>query len=779
MKRTRDEVMPALTLEKGNLREEYSVFLGSNRTDKAALLGPQNRNRYKNALFELSFYLNINHTQREASWLCVEKLAQANTQDAHLTIPVLFIHVVACIWLSQNRHGPNPNAFRVSFFLNSLSKVTSTITVRGHSVYQPDFFLSFTDEFIKTLVLLQADPVILERAQMMSQSYRDHVSLFAVFTRVFEIIFKFDFQQSSTEPLSQATASPLLDIFRYTWLFLLYTQGNLVEQFATAPGRISMTVWCVVFVASQTSHDFQRTVQQVLSQAALQGLPAVDPGSICDRKISVVWTYQYTSIMQAFCHWFQLDPSFHYQNVLPFNSLLQATKHRGLLKSEMDEQNGDFPWKLYRQALDHSATGLLQTNMQNLVSQFDTWAKKSCVEIDLLGFVPTWDRSMATPVHFARTPGKSVVSKSCARNVLRTSVSQGSGIHKAMTATPWSASGMVGSKSLSYCTLSLSEALAKLVEGKNPQRDAFKASLSREIHSRVRKCIASKGSESSKNYWELASSIYYDLLYKIMAKSSLANPTNFSQIQNDSQFNRTLICISLEMVRFASGTKSIDLTSLIKITNINFVDLALMIKLATVYFVKAPLWPREVVKRLIGVHERLLESDVWTDSSLYGFLKLGDATEAEIGRTGLAYADMFAIPAVVKFYGQLHTRLDSTLAMHATQFQNLDRSKFMGYLHLYEHILALAQTRLNGFCASEVLDLSASCQSKAAEIIVQCLKNEYRIKLLSNRHLDVLIICSVYMASRLDSKNQSILFKELIDIYTSYPQYLPSVQSTL
>lgn len=193
---------------------------------------------------------------------------------------MLFIHVVACIWLSQNRHGPNPNAFRVSFFLNSLSKVTSTITyvrrglisrVRGHSVYQPDFFLSFTDEFIKTLVLLQADPVILERAQMMSQSYRDHVSLFAAFTRVFEIIFKFDFQQSSTEPLSQATASPLLDIFRYTWLFLLYTQGirpsltalgNLVEQFATAPGRISMTVWCVVFVASQTSHDFQRTVQQ-------------------------------------------------------------------------------------------------------------------------------------------------------------------------------------------------------------------------------------------------------------------------------------------------------------------------------------------------------------------------------------------------------------------------------------------------------------------------------------------------------------------------------------
>jgi hypothetical protein len=252
----------------------------------------------------------------------------------------------------------------------------------------------------------------------------------------------------------------------------------------------------------------------------------------------------------------------------------------------------EFPWKRYISALDHGTTGLLQANMQTLVNQFDIWAKQSSIEIDLLGFVPTWNRATATPMHFARTPGKSTVSKSCARNVLRTSLSQGSGIHKAMISTPWSASGLLCSKNLADSNLSLIESLNKLIGVKNAQRETFKQSLSRDIESRLLKCIESvahKGSESSKSGWNLASHIYYDLFYKIMAKNYFSNSKNFTDVKNDSQFNRTLICISLEIVRFASCTKVIDLATLIKITNVNFVDFALLIKLVTSHFIKAPL----------------------------------------------------------------------------------------------------------------------------------------------------------------------------------------------
>jgi hypothetical protein len=74
--------------------------------------------------------------------------------------------------------------------------------------------------------------------------------------------------------------------------------------------------------------------------------------------------------------------------------------------------------------------------------------------------------------------------------------------------------------------------------------------------------------------------------------------------------------------------------------------------------------------------------------------------------------ELFAVPAVVKFYGEMHSRVDSSLSSYTTQFDLLDKPKFMGYLHLYEHIISLAQTRVNGICASDVLDLSGACQLK-------------------------------------------------------------------
>lgn len=59
--------------EKHPLKIEYLSFL-SRRSDKARLLAENNPNRLKNALFELSFYLNINHVNRESCWKYLEKV---------------------------------------------------------------------------------------------------------------------------------------------------------------------------------------------------------------------------------------------------------------------------------------------------------------------------------------------------------------------------------------------------------------------------------------------------------------------------------------------------------------------------------------------------------------------------------------------------------------------------------------------------------------------------------------------------------------------------------
>jgi uncharacterized protein involved in tellurium resistance len=64
------------------------------------------------------------------------------------------------------------------------------------------------------------------------------------------------------------------------------------------------------------------------------------------------------------------------------------------LKSEADEMMSDIPWKRYIAALDASNTGLLNANMQPLVIEIDSSCKLAGYEIDLVAFVPSWDRAI-------------------------------------------------------------------------------------------------------------------------------------------------------------------------------------------------------------------------------------------------------------------------------------------------------------------------------------------------------------------------------------------------
>lgn len=119
-KRSREE---DTVVEVSQLREDYSFYLG-NRADKKNLLGIHNENRHKNALFELSFYLNINHVNRENCWKYLDKVNQVCKAP---DVPSLFVQVIACVWIAQNDSNVM-NPFKISFLLNSLSKVTSSIS---------------------------------------------------------------------------------------------------------------------------------------------------------------------------------------------------------------------------------------------------------------------------------------------------------------------------------------------------------------------------------------------------------------------------------------------------------------------------------------------------------------------------------------------------------------------------------------------------------------------------------------------------------------------------
>ena len=148
-------------------------------------------------------------------------------------------------------------------------------------------------------------------------------------------------------------------------------------------------------------------------------------------------------------------------------------------------------WKHYIGAFDLSPMGLFRVNLQSLLLKFDCSAKD--LEVDLLGFVPSWDRTigkeikvliiLATPLVFKRTPGRSV-SRSALRNVLRTSISVGSGLGTNFTKTPLTLKEKELKPSLSSHA-NLEPVISKLLQFHETNSNEFLDSVPPEISFRV------------------------------------------------------------------------------------------------------------------------------------------------------------------------------------------------------------------------------------------------------------------------------------------------------
>lgn len=95
--------------------------------------------------------------------------------------------------------------------------------------------------------------------------------------------------------------------------------------------------------------------------------------------------------------WFELDQSQHTDLLNGFINFLQTFQTNGFLQSEVNEVMPSIPWKFYKSALDVGSAGLLQFNMQTLVMDIDKSSKARGIELDLIAFVPTYNRALGIP----------------------------------------------------------------------------------------------------------------------------------------------------------------------------------------------------------------------------------------------------------------------------------------------------------------------------------------------------------------------------------------------
>ena len=83
--------------------------------------------------------------------------------------------------------------------------------------------------------------------------------------------------------------------------------------------------------------------------------------------------------------------------------------------------------------------------------------------------------------------------------------------------------------------------------------------------------------------------------------------------------------------------------------DVNIVDIAAMIKLVNEFVVVAVIWPREVVKKLYALFERILESRIWSDSAFVGFISQAykcDVDPSQINVSGPMFVFGTLLPTV-------------------------------------------------------------------------------------------------------------------------------------
>jgi hypothetical protein len=342
----------------------------------------------------------------------------------------------------------------------------------------------------------------------------------------------------------------------------------------------SITLWTVLFIATQIPESLLRTCEQVnqlLSQQCQYQL--IVPESMAFQT----WKTQITQMNDLMSLWIHVQD--RHQLVLDkFKDYLEKLKSRGFLISEEDTVC-HYPWRIYKNAFEDGQGGLLQMNMQSLVYEIDKESKKLGLEIDLIAFAPTWDRAIATPRRFLRTPGKSIVSRSCTRNVLKNSC-HSSSMNKSFLATPFSAVGMVGSR-VPFAEKSTHQMLVELFPNRITNRDHLPEMIQNRFNNAVEKIVSKTGSKT-KEIWDLSESIYYDLMIRLYSKLENQSQEFQNEVLHDGQFHRTIFCLAFEIVRFAKDYQSIGFQFLFQSCIANAPELYIMIKMLLEECIKTP-----------------------------------------------------------------------------------------------------------------------------------------------------------------------------------------------
>nr|DAD30372.1 TPA_asm: hypothetical protein HUJ06_009223 [Nelumbo nucifera] len=327
--------------------------------------------------------------------------------------------------------------------------------------------------------------------------------------------------------------------------------------------------------------------------------------------------------------------------------------------------------------------------------------------------------------------------------------------------------------------------------------------------------------------------LYYRVLEAMCtAESQILHGSNLTSLLTNERFHRCMLACSAELVLATHKTVTMLFPAVLERTGITAFDLS---KVIESFIRHEESLPRELRRHLNSLEERLLESMVWEKgSSMYNSLIVArPSLSAEINRMGLLAEPMPSLDAIAMHNNiscgglppmpslQKHETLPGqngdirspkklcndyrSVLVERNTFTSPVKDRLMGFNSLksklpppplqsafasptrpnpggggetcaetginifFGKIVKLAAVRISGLV--ERLQLSQQIRENVYCLVQQILSQ--RTALFFNRHIDQIILCSLYGVAKISQLN--LTFREIIYNYRKQPQCKPQV----
>lgn len=267
---------------------------------------------------------------------------------------------------------------------------------------------------------------------------------------------------------------------------------------------------------------------------------------------------------------------------------------------------------------------------------------------------------------------------------------------------------------------------SKALFGKTQTDNIAKSSIpeTKEIKSETPPSIAAKDELMQLNLLEskcLALKLFYKTLDSILvAEQNRVSEIVVHKLLFSKSFHEALFCVCLEIGFKWNGFASLAFPRLLTLANVNAFDFGIVIE----SFVKnAPALPSQFKQHMKKIEHTVLESEAWQSNSVLHIL-----LAARTGSNDRKYCAASIRTSISKFYRKL---------------------------------VALAASRIHLLCKSN--NVPNQFVNQIWTVAKECITKHYT--LLRGRHLDTLLLCSLYGLCKINQKAKLLSFQSITAVY--------------